>query len=209
MKVYIGPYKDWIGPYQLVDWLKYFGVSEDTRDKIIDRVIKVIPYKVFAFFNRDRKVKVRIDDYDTWSMDHTLAFIIAPMLKQLKDTTHGAPHVDDEDVPENLRSTNAKPKEYDYDMDEFHFARWNYVLDEMIFSFSSYNEEWEDQFYSGKSDWKFIPKNETENPEKQIFEMTEGVNHTLKVDMEGREAYQKRIDNGIRLFGKYYSSLWD
>ena len=79
----------------------------------------------------------------------------------------------------------------------------------MIFSFSSYNEEWEDQFYSGKSDWKFIPKNETENPEKQIFEMTEGVNHTLKVDMEGREAYQKRIDNGIRLFGKYYSSLWN
>ena len=33
---------------------------------------------------KQRKIKVRIDPYDTWSMDDTLAHIILPMLKQLQ-----------------------------------------------------------------------------------------------------------------------------
>jgi len=39
---------------------------------------------------------ILLDPYDTWNMDHTLALIIVPMLKQLKATKHGAPCVDDE-----------------------------------------------------------------------------------------------------------------
>ena len=39
------------------------------------------------------KVSVHIDDFDTWSMDHTLAYIIEPMLKQLKETKQGGPYV--------------------------------------------------------------------------------------------------------------------
>jgi len=31
-----------------------------------------------------RKENVHIHDYDTWNMDHTLALIALPMLKQLK-----------------------------------------------------------------------------------------------------------------------------
>ena len=34
MKVYIGPYRDWIGPYQIADKIPF--LSEDTRDKIGD-----------------------------------------------------------------------------------------------------------------------------------------------------------------------------
>ncbi len=44
-------------------------------------------------------------------MDYTLSHIVVPMLKQLKETKHGAPFVDDEDVPEELKSTSAPPKE--------------------------------------------------------------------------------------------------
>jgi len=54
---------------------------------------------------------VKIDRWDTWSMDHTLAKIILPMLKQLKDTKHGSAIVDLEDVPEELRGTSTP----DYD----------------------------------------------------------------------------------------------
>ena len=62
----------------------------------------------------DRKIDyVKIDYWDTWSMDHTLGHIALPMLKQLKATKHGSPFVDDEDVPEHLRSTAAPPKEND------------------------------------------------------------------------------------------------
>lgn len=80
-------------------------------------------------------VEVQIDPWDTWSMDYTLSHIIHPMLLQLKEKKHGSPYVDDLDVPENIRSTNAKPKENDWDIDEFHHQRWEYILDEMIFAF--------------------------------------------------------------------------
>jgi hypothetical protein len=68
-------------------------------------------------------------------MDHTLALVILPMLKQLHADKHGAPNVDDEDVPEKLKSTSAPPKESVWETDANHFKRWDYILDEMIWSF--------------------------------------------------------------------------
>ena len=41
--------------------------------------------------NGRRKIKIQIDKWDTYSMDHTLAMIIYPMLLQLKATKHGVP----------------------------------------------------------------------------------------------------------------------
>jgi hypothetical protein len=80
---------------------------------------------------------VRIDPWDTWSMDHTLAMIVVPMLRQLRAVNHGAPLVDDEDVPEHLRSTAAPPRENEWDTDANHFLRWDWVMDEMIFAFET------------------------------------------------------------------------
>lgn len=87
-------------------------------------------------YRKNRKIEVRIDAYDVWNMDHTLALIILPMLKQLKESKMGAPFVDDEDVPEELKTTTASPKENEWDTDENWFKRWDFVLDEMIFAFS-------------------------------------------------------------------------
>ena len=127
-------------------------------------------------------------------MDHTLALIIHPMLVQLKDTIHGAPCVDDLDVPEELRSTNAPPKENDYDTDDYWFDRWDWALDEMIWSFhQKVKDNWKDEYYG-----PYI-ENEDEN-EFGKFEW---------IDDVGIEAHQKRMSNGFRLFGKYYENLWD
>ena len=128
-----------------------------------------------------------------------------------RSTKQGAPNVDDEDVPENIRSTNAKPKEEEWDVDEFHFQRWDYVLDEMIFAFEALvNDDRENQFYSGKTDlqWKQVNPEET-NPEKMFYEAVHGPNHTFKIDTEGLYKYNDRINNGLKLFGKYYRALWD
>jgi hypothetical protein len=38
--------------------------------------------------------------------------------------------------------------------------------------------------------------------------MKRGPQHTLQVDEEGLKQYRKQIDNGFRLFGKYYQNLW-
>ena len=57
------------------------------------------------------------------------------MLRQLRETKHGAPYTDDADVPEELRKSAAPPTEHEWDTDDNHFKRWDWILDEMIFSF--------------------------------------------------------------------------
>jgi hypothetical protein len=159
---------------------------------------------------------VKIDRYDTWSMDHTLAHIILPMLKQLKEKQHGAGFVDDEDVPEGLglRSTEAAPKENEYDTDSNHFARWEWVMNEMIFAFEcKVDDSWQDVFREGEIDMLWVPVdvhgNEVSKGDHKFFQMKDGPNNTYKCDYDGMQVVENRIQNGFRLFGRYYQNLWD
>ena len=165
-------------------------------------------FEKFGITN-EQKVSVHIDDFDTWSMDTTLSYIIEPMLKQLKLTKHGAPHVDAVDVPSELRPTKKELKAYTQngETDSKFFERWDWVMGEMIFAFESKHKDWEKQFHSGEHDihWKEL----TEGKHKGMNEMVKGPKDTFEIDWEGRTAYQERISNGFRLFGKYYEGLWD
>lgn len=215
MHIKMGPYEDYITSHSYIKHIeKYVG------EKVCDRIDDFIQPILNVLWNNRcwnrRKIKIRIDHYDTWSMDHTLAFIIVPMLKQLKATKHGAPFVDDEDVPVELKSINAEPLTEEQknigEVDNNHFKRWDWILDEMIWAFEqdALDDGWENQYYSGNTDytWKLINPEESDT-EKQLYEMKTGPNHTFKVDREGIENHQKRMDNGRRLFAKYYNSLWD
>jgi len=147
-------------------------------------------------------------------MDHTLSYIILPMLKQLKEKKHGAPFTDDEDVPEHLRSTAAEPKENEYDTDSNHFLRWDWIMDEMIFAFEcELDDSWEDAFRSGNFDTVWLPVDRDGNPvpeeDAKLYQMADGPNHTYQCDYEGMKVVQARISNGFRLFGVYYQGLWD
>jgi hypothetical protein len=157
---------------------------------------------------------VKINRWDTWSMDSTLAPIILPMLRQLRETAHGSPNVADEDVPEHLRSTAAEPKENEWATDSNHHERWAWVLDEMIFAFEMKSrDDWQEQFHSGEIDIQWVPVdadgNEVVRGEHKWVEMRNGPNHTHKTDSEGMARVQARMTNGFRLFGKYYEALWD
>lgn len=228
MKVYIGPYKNWFGPYQLAellcfwakkvpdecgimrhpDWVHDFGTWLSGGEEDSSLLYK---FMLWVDSKRKRKIKVRIDKYDTWSMDHTLAVIILPMLKQLKEKKHGAPHVDDEDVPEELRSTSAPAKENEYDIDNNHFKRWDWVMDEMIWAFEQHQPDydWQDQYYSGVHDTKMVPCEWDDEGKPKMYKMEKGPNDTWTADWDAITIHQKRIDNGFRLFGKYYQGLWD
>jgi hypothetical protein len=152
-----------------------------------------------------RKMNIRVDYYDVWGADHTLAKIIHPVLVKLQEVKHGSPHVDDEDVPEHLRSTAAPPKENEWETDDNLHLRWEWVLAEMIWAFEALgNDEFEDQFYSGESDWDFVKIEGS-----TYYTMEHGPKHTFKVDEEGMKAAYARIANGTRLFGKYFRCLWD
>jgi hypothetical protein len=210
MKVIIGPYKSWIGPYQIADAVFFWQEKYNDDCKWADRAHRLGTWlseksdgsdstllKVCQWIEskRSRQVYVKIDKYDTWSMDHTLAYIILPMLKQLHATKHGAPNVDDEDVPDNLKSTSADPKENDWDTDSNHFLRWDYVLGEMIWAFEQQADNADSQFYDHDKD---IPGEDFMDSVRR-----------MKVDEAGLKAWYERKKNGYRLFGKYYEALWD
>ena len=194
----------------------------------------------FPSGDEEREISIELHDYDTWNMDHTLALIALPMLKQLKEQKHGSPTVDLEDVPEELR-LHGTPRnesmqydmfadeEYSRDCWDAHHARWDWVMDEMIFAFESecgVNEDWGDKYHSGKLDLMFVPVDKDHNvlgpPRKieeetdpeiedkiEFWEMVHGPNHTAVFDVEGYRKEADRIQNGFRLFGKYYQGLWD
>jgi hypothetical protein len=154
-------------------------------------------------YTQDRVEEIEIHDYDTWSMDYTLALIILPMLRQLQASKHGSPYVDPDDVPIELKPTDT-PCDDNYWVDNTHHKRWDYVLNEMIFAFENkVADNWEDQFWEGEFDHQWV------DAEDGMQEMVEGPNHTARCDWEARAEYQKRITNGFRLFGKYYENLWD
>lgn len=208
MKIYIGPYRNhWTCQLHYNYMNKKYGYTWDDNHNRFERALEKIEDAIQWFYNvtinklwnsRKRKIKIHIDDYDTWGMDHTLAMIIVPMLKQLKATKHGCPLVDLEDVPEQLRQED-KDDEIDHML-----TRWEWILNEMIWTFEALaDEDFETQFYSGDIDWAF------EKDGDGFSRLKHGPNHTFKVDREAMQAAQKRIENGLRLFGRYYQALWD
>lgn len=224
MKVKIGPYRNFLGPYQIVDWFKpVFGeerIERFTDGKVFEK-LSDWSMPLFNFIEKykpQRVEKIHIDRFDSWSIDHTLSLIILPMLLQLKEEKHGAPFVDDEDVPEELRSTSApKVDGKNGETDEFFFKRFDYILDEMIFAMENIKDDsWQEQFHTGESDWVdkkvVIPKEEHGEDDIDgdlvMYEMIEGPNHTASIDREGMKKYSDRIQNGTMLFGKYFRNLW-
>lgn len=241
MKVNIGKYKNWFGPYQLAKLIMFWEKEDHVYDEdgdlkkkgfraynlgnffaygkfssdedILAKQDKTWLYKFLEWIDskKSRKMEVRIDNYDVWSLDHTLAQIIHPALIKLKDQKHGYPMVEDSDVPKNLRSTSATPlTDEQKDMhqwDDLAEARWEWVMDEMIHAFSqAKRDNWDDDFMSGEHDMK---SEEVEFEGKKYYQFVEGPNSTFKYDAKGREKEYKRISNGLRLFAKYYFSLWD
>lgn len=224
MKIYKSCYRShWISPYTIIDrmffwtdWSKCSRTCNIVEDKDwvdhpawVDRwadqlspISQAIQWVLDLVHPQINVVK--IDSWDTWSMDHTLADIVLPMLKQLQETKHGAPFTDDDDVPEYLRSYMAQPKEHEWDTDDLHFMRWDWILAEMIWAF--------EQKVDNESDSKFFDHSAYESSRagtnQWLDDMSNAVSQ-VKYDREGHEAWQKRKSNGFRLFGKYYENLWD
>ena len=147
MKVKIGPYIHWYSSSIFSRYMdkKYsFDWPEeekyDRKDKVmlaLDNIVELgcsVMNKLF-YDNAKRKISVTIDNYDVWSMDHTLAHIIVPMLEKLYESKHGAPFVPNEDVPAHLHIEDDRKYWENGETDDKFFERWDWVMDEMIFAF--------------------------------------------------------------------------
>lgn len=215
MKVSIGNYPDWIGPYQIADavffWLDKWPSDELEQRwdyQLHDKFGKwladswVNDFCHWLYGKNKRKVEIRIDQYDTWSMDHTLSLIVVPMLKQLREAKHGYPLADPEDAP-HIGVGETDPNDLS---DSLADDRWNWILGEMIWAHEQIIDEYSDRNY-------YNPYEKDETPEVseglQPFITAKDILEMGKFDREKFDAYEARIKNGLRLFGKYYRSLWD
>lgn len=149
----------------------------------------------------ERKVEIRIDGQDVWSLDSTLAYVIAPALRRLQEIKHGTPFTEVSDAPNFV----AK----DEDEHGFSESRWNWILEEMCWAFEQVNKDWESKFHTGVIDIQWVPCGKKEADGEGFFEMKRGPNDTSRFDREGHKAYSDRMQRGFILFGKYYQSLWD
>jgi hypothetical protein len=213
MKVYLGKYTSWIGPYQIAELLLFwldkdkeedaeriheFGnrlaEDKDGNDTWLTRFCQWVQSK------KKRVEFVHIDNYDVWGMDHTLALIILPMLRKLQTQKHGYGWIDNKDVPKELRSSARGARtgiKNSYDWDNYAEARYSWMMAELIWTFEQLADDCdnEDQFFDHTESSK----------EKDLNKSI----RKLKVDRVGLKAHQDRIENGLRLFGKYFRTLWD
>lgn len=211
MRVKIGKYINWIGPYQIADMI-FFWVEKYPEPDIENRwdyrlhdrfgswlaSTWVMNFCEWIQSQRKRTEKIHIDDYDVWSMDHTLALIIKPMLIKLKAQKHGYGFVQDKDVPKHLRSTEpgARDGVPEWEWDHNAEQRYEWLLDELIWTFT--------QLADDNHDSKFYDHSESEKE----TDLNESIKK-LKVDRKGLKAHEQRINNGLVLFGKYFRTLWD
>lgn len=96
-----------------------------------------------------RLIDINIEGFDVWEMYYTLALIISPMLKQLKETKNGVPGC----MPafdNDFYDWNTHPEEAEAQLKEAE-KQWNEILDKMIYSFDKIIS---DDFYDNRSDPK-------------------------------------------------------
>lgn len=142
---------------------------------------------------KNGKANVKIEYWDLWSLDHSLAKIILPLLREYVKYTadpekvSGSCMVQDEDAPSHITDVHE---------------RWDWVVGEMVFAFeNTLDDSIEQSFYP-------------DNLDLVLYEPDDGGNRYLSVvgaddiDREGLGAHRARVQNGFRLFGTYFQGLW-
>lgn len=164
-----------------------------------------------------RKVNIEIENFDTWSLDHTLALIILPALLQLKDSKHGIPA----EFAEVGGADHDSQQSFDFYKESHNEAfdkgceRWDEVLDKMIWSFQQLAfDDYESLYHHGSTDYGW-----EETKDKFFNPVTNQVEDTYTIidkkpdqhwyDYIGHRLHEERIQEGLELFGKYYRHLWD
>ena len=230
MKVKMGPYKNYIGPYQIAqkiffwtenkywykddsdqwpEWVEHFGdfLAYGKYPALGDEP-KTLLYKLLLWIDarRKRSISIKIDNYDTWDLNTTMCMILHPSLIQLKETNHGCAQVEESDVPKEFHWSHLEPEsEWNHSEEQFQqkLKAWDWVMDEMIFACWSEINDWESEYYR---DSEYTTEETEDGYTRMIFPEKTVAEELLSLE---RAIIEKRISNGFRLMGLYWRSLWD
>ena len=192
MKVYLGKYVYPITTYDIASKIIFWDNTK--YRKKLNSILKFgltynqnsknkklsILSKVLDKYNsyQKRKVYIKIDDYDVHDLDYTLSLIIEPALKKLLDDEWLSFKVDNEDLPKELQISE----------DEYKLISFTY----------SENDPRMPEIYNRLE----------QQPKYIINKMIYAFNILNSTDSHEDEDYKKEIDEGLRLFGKYFRNLW-
>lgn len=172
--------------------------------------IKISKYPRNGF----QKAEVRIDQWDTYSTDVTLARIILPLLLQLKDRKHGVPS----EFIRGIERVDYKQECFDFIHEDRNSPleraekEWNEILDKMIWSFQQIlTDDWNSNYHHGKVEIEWKPIQYTDPATGKLTKGYEMDNDSSKhwYDRVGHELHYQRIQEGLELFGKYMHYLWE
>jgi hypothetical protein len=100
-----------------------------------------------------------------------------PLLQEFNKYRNGAPVVDIDDVPDELKvQVFSDPADH---CDDNFFKRWDWVINEIIWTME-----------------QLVNEDDIHN----VLQHEDGYDDFLQ--------NQLRMDNGLRLFGKYFRNLW-
>jgi hypothetical protein len=164
---------------------------------------------------KERKIDVLVERWDTYSVDHTLAFIMLPLLLQLKDTMQGVPG----EFTQSVGSDTDGNYCFDFiqdDQDEVfdtNCKKWYDTLDKIIWSFQQIiDDDYSNKYHHGdmKIGWKPITlPNPITGVVEEMYEMVDENPNEHWYDYLGHQLHEDKIQEGFELFGKYFRSLWD
>lgn len=158
--------------------------------------------------NGERKIEIKIDKWDSWNADATIAMLAVPILKQLKETKIGYAIVNWEDTPyskeeweilSNADLSNCS-EEKEIQQSGIVQAVWDHILDMMIYALECCVDDWEA---------KYFDFTKTESMPDDLITDTAAFLPNVKYDREGHMAEEARIQQGLLWFGKYFRALWD
>ena len=204
MKVYLSNYRNhWISPYTILEkvvfWKKLDRYSDRTK-KVVDILNPICEglKKVLDTVHPEVNY-VKVDSFDTWNLDTTLAPIILAGLIEFKKHKGGLPmefgYIGGEDYEDQKHFDFYKTNQ---ELSDKASQQWDITLDKMIFAFEHIvdRDDWEQKFCSGEFD-------------RSIAIGQEGWKGTYTCDYEGINRVNAQIQEGLELFGKYYRHLWD
>lgn len=167
--------------------------------------------------NGSNRLAVRVDKFDTWSLDNTLAHIILPALLQLKASQAGIPSDLSSDIAEQMDGQLVFDFIHD-DKDEVFDKRikeWDHIMNKMIWSFQQIVKgDWDDKYHHREPEFKW-----TDSEHTVVDPVTGKTEHLREMkdmnpgghwfDRSGYNLHHERIQEGLDLFGRYYMNLWD
>lgn len=129
---------------------------------------------------KERHISVQIEDFDVYSMDTTLAHIVVPMLRKLKSVKVGIPGDLVHEFHELSQQSELDLGLSAKELDNIEFEKAEAIWNEIL----------------DKIIWSF---EQAKNDYEESYDKT----------YEGRfDLYEKKLQEGFALFGKYYRSFW-